>query len=418
VDGCDVIELLRGIKVLECTVLPTGDQAGRLLCDLGAESIKIEQPGIGDYIRELGGQMAPHQSPTHLLVNRHKRSLSLNLRTEEGRRVFYEILPSIDIFVDGFAGDACRRLGIGYEDQCKVKPDIIYCQASGFGTTGPYGQIPVHGYMMGAVAGSTRLTVREDGLVQEVVEPVDLNFPGYVDGPLMGGLFGAFTAVAALNYRNATGKGVYIDASGTDGTLAAQSLDATTVWNLARTAQRENLPPTVGSNPVDRPKYAFYQTKDGKFVLLATIEHKFWDNFCEAIERPDLRDVKYLDSPVDFHNEGGRRDLAFELSPIMATRTLAEWIDIARVYDIPLSPANTLEGVLDDPHLSAREIIHESVHPQAGPFTTVGWPAPVSGQPFDVQRPAPMLGQHTEEILAGLGYSDEDVQEFRRQGIV
>jgi crotonobetainyl-CoA:carnitine CoA-transferase CaiB-like acyl-CoA transferase len=413
-----LIQLLENIRVLECTLLPTGDQAGRFLGDLGAESIKIEQPGIGDYIRDLGGQMAPRHSPTHMLINRHKRSLTLNLRTDEGRRIFYELLPSADIFVDGFAGDACARLGIGYEDQCKVKPDIIYCQASGFGTAGPYGQMPVHGYMMGAVAGSTTLRVREDGLVQEVVEPNDLNFPGYVDGPLMGGLFGAFTAVAALNYRNATGKGVYIDSSATDGTLAAQSLDATTVWNLARTVNGDNLPPTVGQDPIERPKYAFYLTKDEKFVLLAAIEHKFWDNFCEAVQRPDLRDVKYLDSPVDFRNVGGRKDLAYELKSIMASHTLAEWMDIARDHDIPLSPANSLDEARSDAHLAAREIIHESVHPHAGPFTTVGWPAPVAGQPFDQRRPAPTLGEHTDEILTELGYSSEAIEELRSRGVV
>jgi formyl-CoA transferase len=413
-----MIELLRGVRVLECTVLPTGDQCGRFLGDLGAESIKVEQPGIGDYIRDLGDMMAPRHSTTHMLINRHKRSITLNLRSDAGREIFYRILPSIDIFVDGFAGDACARLGVGYEEQRKVKPDIIYCQTNGFGTRGPYGQIPVHGYMMGAVAGSTRLKVRDDGLVQELVEPVELNFPGYVDGPLMGGLFGALTAVAALQQRNTTGKGAYIDSSGTDGTLAVQSLDASVVWNKARTTQGENLPPTVGQDPTTRPKYAFYLTKDDKFVLLAAIEHKFWDNFCGVVERPDLREMKYLDSPVDFRNKGGDANLAHILRPIMASRTLAEWMDVARDFDIPLSPAHSLETTLDDPHLRAREIIHESVHPVAGAFTTVGWPAPVAGQPFDVERHAPTLGQHTDEILAEFGYSPAEIHSLRDQGVV
>jgi crotonobetainyl-CoA:carnitine CoA-transferase CaiB-like acyl-CoA transferase len=413
-----MIKLLEGVRVLECTVLPTGDQAGRILGDLGAESIKVEQPGVGDYLRELGGQMGPHNSPIHLLLNRHKRSLTLNLRSEEGRKIFYEILPSIDIFVDGFAGDACERLGIGYEDQRKVKSDIIYCQASGFGTVGPYGQIPVHGYMMSAVAGSTHLELRDDGLVNEVVEPVDLNFPGYVDGPLMGGLFGAMTAIAALHRRSVTGEGAYIDSSGTDGTLAAQSLDATMVWNLSRTTNRDNLPPTVGSDPRLRPKYGFYQTKDDQFLLLAAIEHKFWDHFCEAADRPDLAEVKYLGSPVDFHNEGGMLDLADEIKSIIADRTMDEWMDVARTFDIPISPAPRLEDVPHDPHLRAREIIHESVHPEAGPFTTIGWPAPVTGQPFEVTRPAPALGQHTDEILRELGYEPTDIAALHERGTV
>ena len=414
-----MIELLKGVRVLECTVLPTGDHAGRLLGDLGAESIKIEQPGVGDYIRVLGGQMAPEHSPEHLLVNRHKRSLTLNLRREEGRRIFYEILPAIDIFVDGFAGDACARLGVGYEDQRKVKPDIIYMQASGFGARGPYGQIPVHGYAMSALAGSTRLRVRDDGLVQEVVEPVDdRNFPGCVEGSLMGALFGAFTAVAALSYRNATGKGVYIDSSGADGVLAAQALDATNAWNRARTVHDANLTPTVGMDPRQSPKYAFYRTLDGKFIQLGAIEAKFWRNFCNAVDRPDLAKAQYRDSPADFRNLAGRDDLAYEIRDIIADRTQAEWLDLAVRRDIPLGPWNSLENAPQDPHLSAREIIHESVHPIAGPFTCVGWPAPISGQPFDVQRPAPTLGQHTDEILTELGYDCGRIAAMREGGIV
>lgn len=413
-----MIELLKGVRILECTVLPTGDHAGRLLCDLGAESIKIEQPGVGDYIRVLGGQMAPDHSPEHLLVNRHKRSLTLNLKTDEGRRVFYQILPSIDIFVDGFAGDACARLGIGYEDQCKVKPDIIYVQTSGFGRRGPYGQIPVHGYAMSAIAGSVRLRVRDDGLVQEVVEPVeDRNFPGYVEGSLMGALFGAFTAVAALNQRNATGKGAFVDSSGADGVLAAQALDATNVWNRARTTMDDNAPPTVGVDPRECPKYAFYQTKDEKFIQLGAIEPKFWSHFCNAVNRPDL-DTRDQTLAADFRNLGGDKGLAYELRDIVATRTLVEWLEMAVKHDIPLGPWNALEEVPLDPHLAAREIIHESVHPIAGPFTTIGWPAPISGQPFDVERHAPTLGQHTDEILGDLGYSSAQIADLREKRVV
>lgn len=413
-----MIELLKGVRILECTVLPTGDHAGRLLCDLGAESIKIEQPGVGDYIRVLGGQMAPDHSAEHLLVNRHKRSLTLNLKSPEGRKVFYQLLPDIDIFVDGFAGDACKRLGIGFDDQRQVKPDIIYLQASGFGTRGPYGQLPVHGYAMSAIAGSARLKIREDGLVQEVVQPVDdRNFPGYVEGSLMGALFGAFTAVAALNQRNATGAGCCIDASGADGVLAAQALDATNVWNRARTTHDANAPPTLGADPRDCPKYAYYVTKDGQFVQLDAIEPKFWRHFCTAVNRPDLA-AQDETLAADFRNIGGRKDLAYELRDIMATRTLQQWLDLARAFDIPLGPYNTLENVPTDPHLAAREIVHTSIHPIAGPFTTIGWPAPVSGQPFGVERHAPTLGQHTDEILSGLGYEPDQIAALREQRIV
>ena len=128
-----MIELLRGIRVIECAVLFNGDQTGRLLADMGADVIKVEAPGVGDYLRDFLGQIEPHHSPAHLYVNRNKRSVTLDLRSERGRELFFELLRTADIFVDGFAGDACSRLGIGYEAQCEVKPDIIYCQCTGYG---------------------------------------------------------------------------------------------------------------------------------------------------------------------------------------------------------------------------------------------------------------------------------------------
>src|ERR1700676_2670794 len=143
----------------------TGDQTSRLLGDLGADVIKVERPGTGDYLRELGDRITPQNSVFHLLCNRNKRSIELGLRSEAGRAVFYDLLATADVFVDGFAGDACEKLGIGYEAQRAVKPDIIYCQASGFGTRGEYSQIPVHGYMMGSVAGQERYQVDDAGIV-------------------------------------------------------------------------------------------------------------------------------------------------------------------------------------------------------------------------------------------------------------
>jgi len=140
-----MIELLKGVRVIECAVLFNGDQTGRHLADLGADVIKVEAPGVGDYLRDFLGQIAPHHSPAHLFANRNKRSITLNLRSDEGREVFWRLLATADIFVDGFAGDACAKMGIGYDDQRKVKPDIIYAQCSGFGAHGPYAQIPTHG---------------------------------------------------------------------------------------------------------------------------------------------------------------------------------------------------------------------------------------------------------------------------------
>jgi formyl-CoA transferase len=412
-----MIKLLAGVRVIECAILPTGDQAGRLLGDLGAEVIKIERPGSGDYLRELGDRITPQNSVFHLMLNRNKRSIELDLRTDEGREVFWDLLRDADIFVDGFAGDACEQLGIGYDAQREVKPDIIYCKASGFGARGDYGQIPVHGYMMGAVAGQSELTVGEDDVVREVENPEGYYFSGSIDGPLSTALYAVLTAAAALHHRDVTGDGAFIDSAGSDAVLANQCLDAVMAWNAERITDRRNPPPPVGLDPRKRPKYTYYRTKDDKTVLLAAIESKFWENFCRAVDREDLLKVHDRTFSVDFA-DGGQANLLDVLVPIFRERTVAEWMDIARAHDIPLCPANSKLDLLTDPHLTGREIVHHSEHPVAGPYSAVGWPAPVLGQPFDQARHAPSRGEHTDEVLAELGYPQERIDGLRERGVV
>ncbi|HRE03036.1 MAG TPA: CoA transferase, partial [Ilumatobacteraceae bacterium] len=159
-------DLLQGIRVLESAVLLNGDTLGMHLADLGADVIKIESPGSGDYIRDILGQIAPRNSPAHLQVNKNKRSVAIDLRTDAGRDVFWDLLATADVFVDGFAGAATDRLGIGYEQQRLCKPNIVYCQYTGFGRAGPYAAIPTHGQMMNAEAAAVTLVTHADGFVR------------------------------------------------------------------------------------------------------------------------------------------------------------------------------------------------------------------------------------------------------------
>lgn len=412
-----MIDLLQGVRVLECAMLPTGDQTSRLLGDLGADVIKVERPGMGDYLRELGDRITPQNSIFHMLCNRNKRSVELDLRSDEGRALFFELLKTADVFVDGFAGDACEKLGIGYEAQRAVKPDIIYCQSSGFGAQGKYGQMPVHGFMMGAVGGQMVFDVDADSVVREVQNPDGYYFSGSIDGPLSSALYAALTTVSALRRRDTTGEGAYIDSSGADSVLANQCLDAVMVWNSERITDRTNPPPPVGLDPHRRPKYTAYVTKDDKLVYLAAIEHKFWDNFCRLIGRADLVSVQNKTFAVDFA-DGGKADLLEELIPIFKTKTAQQWVELGLEHDIPLCPANSKADILTDPHMRARQIVHDSVHPVAGPYTSPGWPAPVAGQNFDIAHHAPALGEHTVQVLAEIGLSAEDVATLRDRGVV
>ncbi len=400
-----MIELLDGVRVLECAVLFNGDHTGRLLGDMGADVIKVEAPGVGDYLRDFLGQITPHHSPAHIASNRNKRSITLNLRSDPGRELFFELLRTADIFVDGFAGDSCSKLGIGYEDQRRVKPDIVYCPCTGYGAVGPYSQIPTHGQMMGALVGGTPMERGDDGLARPTEDQ------GIGDGTMVGAMSAALAGVAALHYRSRTGKGAYIDGAGSDAVLATNWMPATYAWNAERiTDQRGMAGGKMGA------KYQFYETADGKFLLFCGIEHKFWDNFCRAVDREDLLEAKDTRAPVDF--VGARHELRHELQKIFSTRTLEEWVRVALTHDIAMGPAHRLEDLRDDPHLRSREILYEAEHPHAGAFAYVGWPAPVRGQPFEVRQPAPLLGEHTEEVLGELGYGPDQLEAWRSEGVV
>ncbi|MGE0386206.1 MAG: CaiB/BaiF CoA transferase family protein [Gammaproteobacteria bacterium] len=403
-----MIELLKGIRVLECAVLFNGDQTSRFMGDLGADVIKVEAPGVGDYLRDFLGQITPHNSPAHMFANRSKRSITLNLRTDEGRAVFFDLLKTADIFVDGFVAGACEKLGIGYEAQRKVKPDIIYCQCTGYGAVGPYATVPTHGMMMGALAGGMPARVGAEGLAER-----DPDRSGMGDGTVVGALFSAYTAISALMRRARTGEGCYIDGAGSDAVLATEWFPALYAWNDKRLTDRTSLAESGNANSA---KYQVYRTKDGKFMLFCGIEHKFWDKFCRAAGREDLVAYKDTRTPVDFaHNDGKLRR---ELQSIFGSRTLAEWTQIAIDHDIAMGPAHAVEDIVDDPHIRAREIVYQEHHPHAGDFTTVGWPAPVRGQPFSVERHAPLLGEHTDAILAEIGYEADRIAALRTAKVI
>ncbi|HWC69437.1 MAG TPA: CaiB/BaiF CoA-transferase family protein [Acidimicrobiales bacterium] len=410
-------DLLNGVRVLECAVLFNGDTVGMHLGDMGADVIKIESPGHGDYLRDMLGQIVPHHSPAHVQVNKNKRSMTLDLRRPEGLHVFWDLLRTADVFVDGFLAGACDRLGIGYAAQRAVKADIVYCHYSGFGGTGPYARIPTHGQMMNALAAAVPLAVSDDGLVRErpSTEPMGGTTIGG-DGTAAGAVHAALRIAAALVRRERTGGGAYLDAAGADGVVAQGWIAAIYGLNEHRLTDRRGLRER-GDTERTAAKYNFYATADDRFVLFCAIEPKFWTRFCEGVGRPDLVGELSTAGPVDF----GHRDepLRRELQAIFATRTQEEWVTFARDHRLPLGPAHqTAADLRGDPQLVERQIVVEGEHPTAGPFTYVGEAVIVDGGVYDVRRPAPALGEHTDEVLRELGRSDAEIAALRAAGVI
>jgi crotonobetainyl-CoA:carnitine CoA-transferase CaiB-like acyl-CoA transferase len=411
--------LLAGVRVLEVAVLFNGDLVGQHLGDLGADVVKVESPAGGDYLRDMLGQVAPHRSPAHLQVNRNKRSVAVDLRTDEGRDVFWRLHAGADVFVDGLLAGACDRMGIGYQAQRARKPDIVYAHCSGFGAVGPYAAIPTHGQMMNALAAAITLRADDDGLVRPVPN-VELMYgtSGGGDGTTAVAAHAALRTAAALVRRDRTGRGAFLDAAGADAVIAQGWIGAVYGWNEDRLTDRRGLRP-AGAPPMASARYQYYETADGRFVLFCGIEHKFWARFCAEVGRPDLEDGSTGDElgPVEFAH--GDTTLRRELAAVFRQRTQAEWVALAARIDIPLGPAH--QGVAelrDDPHLAARQIVVDGEVPDVGPFAYVGTPVIVDGEPFTVRRPAPRLGEHTDEVLVALGYDDAEIAALRARGVV
>jgi crotonobetainyl-CoA:carnitine CoA-transferase CaiB-like acyl-CoA transferase len=412
-------ELLAGVRVIESAMLFNGDTVGAHLGDLGADVIKVEGPPVGDYLRHFLGQVVPGNSPAHIQVNRNKRSIGIDLRADAGREVFWRLLATADVFVDGNAADACDKLGIGFEAQRARKPDIIYCQYSGYGASGPYARIPTHGQMMDALAGAVPVAIGADGFMHRAPHSGPLSgMDTGGEGTAAGAIHAAYHVAAALVQRSRTGAGAYIDIAGTDGVISQAWIGATYALNEHRIADRTTMPERSVDGEMSGALYQYYECADGRNILFCCIEPKFWRNFCGAIGRPDLVDrnrAAKAGSQVDFGS--GQVELRRELQAIFHTRPLAEWVELAATRDIAMGPAHrSVQEALDDPHLAARGTFHTDVHPQAGEYTFVKEAGLVAGQPYRIRHHAPAFGQHTIELLDELGYDRSEIDELTSAG--
>lgn len=404
-----MFDLLKGVQIIEISVLMNGAAVGMHLGDLGADVIKVEMRGRGDYLRDFLGQVDLGVSPPFAQLNKNKRSIELDLRSEAGREIFFDLIAESDIFIDGLRTGACDALGIGYEEQRKVNKGIIYVQHTGYGAEGPYARIPTHGQQMNAVVGGLPAQSDQNGKVSRIRGQ---EFMGGTEaagaGPAVGAPMAALAAVSALHRRAVDGEGAFIDVSAADAVLATSWIGATFAFNKTRLISRVGLPEEGAASDTDAvARYQLYQTSDDRFILFCAIEPKFWKNFCNAVARPDLIGLTDEKAPVDFGRQ--QDELRGELIEIFRSRTQAEWVELAANHDVAMGPAHRLSDVQHDPHISVRGIIVDGTHSGGGDFTYVGYPAVIDGSTYGDVTPSPSLGQHTEEILHGLGYTSTKI---------
>lgn len=383
---------LHDLKVLDFTHVPPGQYCTMMLGDMGAEVIRIEQPrdqGKGDSLWQ-----DVMVSYTNRVVNRNKKSITLNLKDEEARRIVYRLAEKADVVVEGFRPGVADRLGIGYQSLSAINPGIIYCSLSGYGQDGPYKDMPGHDVNFTAVAGAL-------GLFGDP-PPVIPNLLADYAGAGLHSVIGILLAVIA---RRSTGKGQFVDISYTDAVVSL-----TSQYFCPYLACGDPNPPNTNEITYSNAGYGAYKTKDGGCIALGCVEPWFWNNLCNALGRSDLIQ-QYAE--WDKHAEIRRTFAA-----IFLQKTRDEWFEELSALNIPVTKVNRIEEVFDDVQMRHRGMLTQVEDSQGNKQKQIGIPIRLSDTPGAIRTAAPLPGQDTEQVLADLGYSKEQIAKLRQQGSI
>ena len=440
---------LEGVKVLDLTQIMAGPYCTMMLADMGADVVKIEKPGGGDDTRRMGPPFIEGESTAFLGINRNKRSIVVDLRSDEGREIVLDMARRYDVLVQNFRPGSLERMGLGYEqvrelnpatgsfDCCNLKrptfirhsreggnpeglaarqsigdytanldnrntlnPAMVYCTISGFGVTGPYARRGGFDLVAQGMSGLMSVTGHPESPPTKIGVPVcDLN----------AGMFAAIGILTAYINRLKTGQGQHVDTSLLEGGIAY------TFWESAMYFATGESPEPKGSAHRLTAPYQAFETSDG-YVNIGAANQANWERLCVAIGRDELlSDARFIE-PKDRMNN--LDELIATLEHTFSQKTSDRWLKTLEAAGVPAGPIYDLEQVYDDPQVRSREMIVETDHPVAGRVSNIGIPVKLSETPGRFRSPAPTLGQHTDEVLRQLGRSDDEIAELRSEGVV
>ena len=401
---------LEDIKILDLTHLAPGALCTMILGDLGADVIRIEAPpevsgrgaGLGLSPRgEEGRRQAAFDA-----LNRNKRSVGLNLRDETGRQIFHQLAQTADVIVEGFRPGVVKRLGVDYEAIKAINPRVVYCSLSGYGQDGPYSNFSGHDVNYISIAGALDLIGTAGG-----TPIIPLNLLADFAGASLHGVMGI---MAALIARSKTGAGQYVDIAYADGVITLLTWFMSNHFSSGAMFKKG----TTWFHGA-YPYYGAYEAKDGKYVTIGCVEPWFWENLCRALGKEEY--IPYHVSPEHFLHkpEGDRWDeISSHLKQAFLTKTRDEWFDFLTKKDVPVGKVYSLDEVFSDPQLLHRQMLLEIEHPTLGKVKQPGIAIKLSETPGKVRRFSPIFGEHTEEVLLELGYTEAQVGELRQAKVI
>lgn len=395
------LSALNGLRIIDLSRILAGPYCTMLLGDLGAEVIKIEMPGAGDGSRQWGPPWVGTESAYFLSINRNKKSLTLNIKHARGRAILEKLAAGADVLVENFKPGTMEKIGLDYGTLSDSNPGLIYCSISGYGQDGPYRDRPGFDFMIQAQGGIMSVTGPIEGPPSKVgVAVVDITAGLYAYGAIL----------AALNHRNHSGRGQYIDVA---------LLDAQIAWliNVAHNYfATGDKPERLGNAHPNIVPYEVFEAQDD-YLALAIGTNEQYQRLCELVQRLDLWE------DVRFQTNAGRVEHRHELIPklqdLIKTRTSAAWVELFARHKIPAAPINDIPHLLDDPQVAARQMVQEIKHRTLGPIKQLGPVARLSETPASIHSAPPLLGEHTETILVEeLGYSMSEIRKLRSENII
>ncbi|NQW17588.1 MAG: CoA transferase [Chloroflexi bacterium] len=390
---------LDGVTVLDASQILAGPFCTMLLADMGANVIKVEKPTGGDDTRRMGPPFIEGESAAFLQMNRNKRSIVLDIRSDDGKEAFKRLVAKSDILIENSRPGSMARNGLGWDDLKVINPALVYCSISGFGLTGPYGKRAGFDLVAQGMSGLMSANGHPDSPPAKIAVPVaDLN----------AGMFSVYGILAAYVNRLKTGEGQHLETS------LLESAMAYTVWESAIYFSEGTSVEPAGSRHRLAAPYQALRTADGYFNIGAANQNN-WERFAHAIGRDELLEDERFSSNAA--RMGSLDQLEAELEKTTTQQPTAHWIDVLAAAGVPAGPIYNMEEAWSDPQVIARGMDVVLEHPISGETHNIGNPVKMSGTPAQMKSAAPILGQHTDEILEFAGYSADEIKALREQGV-